>query len=634
MMELFAYKEMARASNAVINAFKNEISTQSELGQAIDGFRTARDRVLSVKRPNEIRKNEKLIKVLSDCIEVQKKTEGIISQYFHELNKLLQVSINKIIQTERIEKFKITDILPNLDQDIIGMILELNLPLTWNFDRDLFVTTQENKFLIEIMKQKGQKRIIALSSQVSVTEDKGVLIIKQRSDIFKSLLEYGFYPPRQTFTLGVNETTHGDLKSQIHNTVEAMNVYSNTSNKYSKNWIENEIKNTVEIVTSSCVSSLKNKFKDKDVIIVSPGPSLKSDMSDLKSLREKFLMVAPLQSLPALSNENIHPDYLVCIDPEDFSKFIDLKNTQNSKGLIIAESCHPNVMKTQIPKYILFTSKQTLDLHHLVNGEIKSLFGASVSIIATDLARDLGARSITLLGQDLILSQDNYFGLPKNYNETKVLKNTILWKGQEVPKKLLMGKDGKLHVTRPDFFNFHHEFEYFSEHVNQEISLFNATSFGADIKGFENVSLPEVLLKIDQNSNLQKNIEEFKVQGKTRKISLSIDHLNLKVERIKKIKKISSKILKLCKNNFGKNFNEIDKLEKKSISLSKEEWILSLYLKPFLAVFINQAKSSNTLSGNQKLTIELHSNIVQVSAHLEKIIFEEIENLVLLLRKK
>ena len=106
-MELFAYKEMARASNAVINAFKNEISTQSELGQAIDGFRTARDRVLSVKRPNEIRKNEKLIKVLRDCIEVQKKTEGIISQYFHELNKLLQVSINKIIQTERIEKFKI-----------------------------------------------------------------------------------------------------------------------------------------------------------------------------------------------------------------------------------------------------------------------------------------------------------------------------------------------------------------------------------------------------------------------------------------------------------------------------------------------------------------------------------------------
>ena len=103
MMELFAYKEMARASNAVINAFKNKTSNQFELGQAIDGFRTARDRVLSVKRPDEIHKNKKLIKVLSDCIEVQKKTEEVINQYFLELNNLLQVSIKKIIQSKKTE---------------------------------------------------------------------------------------------------------------------------------------------------------------------------------------------------------------------------------------------------------------------------------------------------------------------------------------------------------------------------------------------------------------------------------------------------------------------------------------------------------------------------------------------------
>jgi hypothetical protein len=626
-LQAAALNKLKQSSENLIGAFERPHLSVEIIRSALDIVRQSRASLLLVGGLEGLQGEEKIIILANQAIKAQKDAELIINHYFGNLTDLLGKKLPKYLEDlDSKYTVSIQDLIHKLTREDQNFFLDINLPLTWDFETDLFVTTSKNVTLCELMSKRGQKRSIIVGD---CREESIYRSVSTKPDIFKALLDYGFTPPRQIFSLGFRDNEENHLKNFISTAVKSFNVYSNTSNRYSSLWIYNEIENSKEIFKSHCVTELKKIFLNKDVLVISPGPSLKNDLENIKNMKDQFISLAPLQSFPALDSIEIYPDYLLCIDPEDFTKHIDFTRISKCKGLIFAESIAPNVAGLKdVQKFVIFTSKQVLNLHDDIRGNLLNLFGASVSIIAADLSRELGARSITLIGQDLIIGDDNnYTGLPKEYNKTELLSDKVIWKGEEYDLKYLQAKNGKKYPTRPDFFNFHFEFEYFAQQVNKNIHLFNATSHGAEITGFKNCTLFEVPLYLSENS-LKKEVTIKRLSKKDllKRKEAVYKRVLQKKENIKDIEELANKALFFIDNK-PKNLDaELNKVEHLLIEKVKGEWILSLYLKPFISVFSAQIKYANTYLEILEMTESLYHEVKSVAKILGEKFSSQLEN--------
>ena len=89
------------------------------------------------------------------------------------------------------------------------------------------------------------------------------------------------------------------------------------------------------------VMALKDQFEDADVLIVSPGPSLASDLELLTEVHDRFLVIATMKALGALFDAGIRPDLAIWQDPQDHSDAIPTHTEIADVGLILNEGCHP-----------------------------------------------------------------------------------------------------------------------------------------------------------------------------------------------------------------------------------------------------------------------------------------------------
>lgn len=612
-IEFIAYKEIEACSVEVQNCFIEHTPSMDLIRKKIDKFRQARSNLLGVKKPKHMDPESTLIPVFNAALHKQKQAEQLIHKYFEMLVPTLNSSVNSFIEKNSITKFEtIYDILKLLPNEQQHLFIDINLPLTWDFTRDLFVVSSDFVNLINLIETRGQERSIVLTNEKDLKDcEDNYIYIKNKDDIFRSLIEFGYTPPRQIFTISKTETSQDEIRKTLTKAVDSLNVYATTSNNFSKTWVKNEIKNSKIIASSSCVTSLRKKFSKKDIMIISPGPSLKYCLTDIQRLKSSYILIAPLQTLPALFEKGIEPDFYVCIDPADFTEHLKMDQISTRSGLIIAESCHPNVYRLcNSKKFIIFTTKQVLDIHKLLEGKLLNLFGSSVSVIATDLARELGAKSITLVGQDLIIDDNStYIGLPKNYNVTKLDGQKLFWQGKRVELKYLQAYDGKFYPTRPDFHNFHFEFEIFANEVSGQVKLYNATYHGAVIKGFKKIELSKKLSTSETKTHL--DTEPSKFDGNHHLISDQFFLLlQEKIKALSEIKSIAGKVLSLIESKPENYLFEINVLESDLKSKIQGELILSLYIKPFLLIFSSLIASARTLDSNLTLSENLYATIL------------------------
>ena len=365
----------------------------------------------------------------------------------------------------------------------INLYLNASLPWVWDFNKDIVVFIgNPNDNLLKQLFKRGQRNILVFTDEIPKFSNNKGLLYHTLSNVDYESLQLDFLSFNSEFVICNIECSNDDaviaeLKKYIDlKFFQKRTEYKLTNNNYPQ-FIEGlcNIKNIYPINSVSC--------SNRDHLIISPGPSLKNDIAYLKKHYKKFLTIAPLRSLEFLLEHGIYPDFAVWVDYSDsVHLFSNLKDISQI-NLILMDTCHRDFFMLPFKKVFVFPDVLTigLDVQKTIYGDnVPFIGGASVSNSCASIANYLGARSITLIGQDLCLSE-------RPYANEKFSSN---YEGQKINNNLLVESlSGELVESPPDYYNYKVMFEEFAEHFKESIALINSTSKGALINGWDCVPL-------------------------------------------------------------------------------------------------------------------------------------------------
>lgn len=348
------------------------------------------------------------------------------------------------------------------------------------------------------------------------------------------------------------------------------------------------IYNLKRIFSSPNISDIKDIYKGKTAIILCAGPSLKENIEIIKNNQDKFVIFALNPTLKLLSENDISPDFIVNIENTDTSAQFSTIDTTKHYCIFEAFSSYAvSKMKTRKTfnyisndNFFNFWVRDCLKL----NDNLES-FG-TVSYTALKSAFIMGFEKIILVGQDLAYSNGDCYSkechfsqLQCIYDENEKKYKIIAQDFEKFAQAFIVGKTSldaakKIAKRRLEFLNqnittvksqenkdipsqtgYSIFIECFKKAAHTlksqkpEIKLINSSCGGAQIDGFENIKLEDVVknltpiekLNLDNySSNIDKNYVLSKIislKEKTIKYaSLNNDFANVCNKLLKELK--------------------------------------------------------------------------------------------------
>jgi hypothetical protein len=444
--------------------------------------------------------------------------------FFEEDKRILQGSIKDGFLTENLifevkASLQISDILDKTIQDFIDTgitevsnasngrelnfrdfdaLIDFSLPKTWNFNLDVvFLHESNRKHFEKSLKERGQKRIIYLGKTFQKLDSQSYIVNKETAGA--ALADMSFpIPIRITFLdrmfYGSSEE-YEEVTTELTSRLTELAGHKNTKIRFGKIWVGNCLENLNYARLSSSVDSLKDIFEDRNIIIVSPGPSLEKNISALKR-QSSAIVLAVAQALPALTKHGISPDFVFVMDPQDYSHALDDADLTKI-CLICPDYVSKNFMNKSFKKtYLLMTEVSCLSENIFKSVKSYNLENASsVSVGAVLLSNKLGAAKIALVGQDLSFSEQQYYG--DFYDPTRIpnsSNNVAPSKPQEELKYSLPGYYGGTVPTNFQYSVYHKQLQDIALNNSSDSKLFyNCTEGGASISGFESLGLTDFL---------------------------------------------------------------------------------------------------------------------------------------------
>lgn len=471
---------------------------------------------------DEIRTSRSLFIEHSKSLKTYLKSKDVDPNLFREISALFEIHkiadkfISEQIATS-IHESKLSR--THLHFEDVDLLIDVILPSTWNYSNDVVILAKIHQKIFEKpLKRRGQKRIIIHEENFEIIDD--TTIYANSESIHMVFDHFGFICPRTV--CGMSHSLPGKLKSdyfEFCNSFEkALKVrYTglSTQKRFGTLWAKNTIENIPYVLKGRSAWDLSKLFKDSDVIIVSAGPSLEQNIKTLRKSKDN-IVVAVAQALPALTEFGITPDFVVVIDPLGFdeSHFGETIRGVNLEGLSLICAEYISVDFTKLPFkdiYFALSEKDGFPLAEVFESKAFEYSGASsVSVFATSLAFQLGAKRIALTGQDLSFKDKQYAG-SKMKNEDSFASSE---KAVELP-----GYFGGTVKSKFDYAFYHSQFVELSEQAIKSaptLELYNCTEGGAFIKGFMNKSLNNFLdlgdKKVKSRFNSQKEKNTFSTQ--------------------------------------------------------------------------------------------------------------------------
>ncbi len=275
---------------------------------------------------------------------------------------------------------------------------------------------------------------------------------------------------------------------------------------------DNDIACLPYVIRHRGVAELKDIFKDKPAILVSTGPSLAKNIHQLIDISKenKAVIIAVGQALRILLAYDIKPDFICTVDfgEVNMGHFTGLMNSD--VPLVTINRAYAPLLKSwQGPKFIVSTPVPGFEKTAagiLTNkGSLEA--GGSVAHLCFTFAQSLGCDPITLIGQDLALSNTSHIPLADASGKIQISENgQIGWKVSDHRCHLHNEKDevygmgpvhqvpgyyGKPVITNLGLASFITSFEAMASKC--EAKVINATEGGADIRNTEKMMLKEVI---------------------------------------------------------------------------------------------------------------------------------------------
>ena len=179
-----------------------------------------------------------------------------------------------------------------------------------------------------------------------------------------------------------------------------------------KNFMNAFMQNVPEIIKSHGVVELKGKYKGLPAVVISPGPSLKKDIENLKKHRGEAVYIAVDSVTPFLMENDVMPDYICGIDPMPDNAVLFTDPRLKDVPLVPIMQYTPSVMR-EYPGPIYVVSQPGNQIYgwlgqHWQDRGIVECPGGSVSHFGVGIAEYLGCNPIAIIGQDLCF-KDSYY---------------------------------------------------------------------------------------------------------------------------------------------------------------------------------------------------------------------------------
>lgn len=309
------------------------------------------------------------------------------------------------------------------------------------------------------------------------------------------------------------------LTQKVYEACKSKTVDVNTITRYSKQWLENMLTNigTINNGTFYKLSDLDGKFSGQAALVAAAGPSLKENIPFIKSNREKFVIFAVNKSLTQLVEAGINPDFVVCADAKFVGKTIsELGASLADINCIMNINSDCTILSNKFKKvFISFpTNDMVINKLSQYNSFVQQETGGSATTMAFVAAVKMGFSKVVMAGVDLAFKGEQVYANGEQYekvsaDEMKI--NSITKNLTTVPS--VTGVDV---VTSDDYAAFIHHFDVLIKELNYA-SVYNTSSFGANIPGMKNVPIDKIPLMGISNTTaiVLGGVEPFKLETKT-----------------------------------------------------------------------------------------------------------------------
>jgi len=371
---------------------------------------------------------------------------------------------------------------------------------------------------IDILVIERDPEVVEICSQVNPGILKKIMIITSASEIesyfdrldmsgFKGISHYTHRPSYQ-----IDPEFYDSITGNISRHVSSRVSDLLTRFEFEERWIRNIFRNLKHLAYAEGVGRFFGKFKGYPGIIVSAGPSLKKNISELENLRNRAVIVAVDTAYKVLSRHNITPHFVVTLDAQKYSSKHFLGAPANDTVLVADIVSCPSILNSYSGRKVMSTTskyftdeqghtrRETTPVMDWVEkftghfGDIQS--GGSVATSVFDMLLNFGCDPIILIGQDLAYTGREIHCTGTYHNDDWLpginrLKNLECINQGVIRKrkiKYVPGYGGDNPVITDFVFDLYKSwFEDSSRRVS--VDVINATEGGAAIENTRELSL-------------------------------------------------------------------------------------------------------------------------------------------------
>lgn len=267
----------------------------------------------------------------------------------------------------------------------------------------------------------------------------------------------------------------------------------------------------------------KMEFKDVPAIICGAGPSLEKQITTLRNIGDRSLIIAGGTALNVLNSFDIWPHFGVGIDPTEGEARRFVSNQAYETPIFYHPRIHWRALDNITGRKIYVNGDEEHSLSYWVERQLgfKNVHdmntGVSVITFAIAIALALGCNPIIFVGMDLGYTDGRRYshGLNKSIAEEDF--KSPLWR-EDVIKKNIEGVD---FVTTREFLDIANSVADLTREYPRK-SFFNATGGGLPIDGVANVPLEDILVnqrQYDWHNEVHSSVEGARISIDDMKVS-------------------------------------------------------------------------------------------------------------------
>ena len=307
-----------------------------------------------------------------------------------------------------------------------------------------------------------------------------------------------------------------DRIARAKDTAELM---ANTRALMMETWAALAIENAPHLVATPGLAPLVGAFAGVPAVVAAAGPSLERQLDTLARLRDRVLLIAIGQALPALRAAGIEPDLVHVIESKNVAHQLVRGGPSDELALVLLPSTHPGLFELPVrARFVSTPVTQGLSCW-IARALGETCFvpgGATVAQSAVHLAHALGADPILLIGQDLAFTGGRVYARGSAYDMVSLRERsdgshelaglaekaslfgfTAAPKTRRADLVWVEGWDGKPVATSRSYAAFRESYRRIGAYlVEKGVRLVNCTEGGARIPGLEHGLFAEILERL------------------------------------------------------------------------------------------------------------------------------------------